>query len=264
MGVRKDLFAPCYAMVAMLNQRHRWSLTDAQIDHYTNQILQSVPAAYLDTQLDQAVLYFHANHTLVAALSDEHNPDHTSAWAWVAQEITRLIKHKELDWANDRAVEVGDLVQIVQAEVVRSLGKYQYISNLRTWLYSVTLKRLTRHNRDSLASKRAGRPASIEQAGLQAVDWGDLERDIMANALVEHIFTVLNHTGDERYARIFQLQIIDGRSGKEVSASVQLHESRVRALLKVARQLLQKDPGLRSWLHNEIINEISDDTRLIE
>ncbi|NTU83844.1 MAG: hypothetical protein HGA45_31470, partial [Chloroflexales bacterium] len=161
---RDSLDVRCRKTIDELSRCAGWRLGPDQVEAYVAQILCQVPAAVLENQLEQVVGHFHADHQLVAALRDARSPAHAEAWAWVEREIARVTQVKGLAWSRDRAVEAGDLVQTVHAEVVRVIGDYHYASSLRTWLQSVTVRRLRRYHRDSSAAKRAVRPEPLEQA----------------------------------------------------------------------------------------------------
>jgi RNA polymerase sigma factor (sigma-70 family) len=231
-----------------LDQRYGWGLTSEQVETYVVQLLRHVPAHSLEAQMEQIVSYFHADHKQVAALTDQRSLEHRDAWAWVEREIARVAKIKGLSWSRDRIVEISDLVQTVVTEIVRSLGDYRFESSLRTWLHGVTVRRLRRFHRDSSAAKRAGQIEPIDAAAEQALEWGLSEQPIMASLLAAEITRVLSITGDKRYARIFLMHTVGDMSSNEIGQRLRLHPSRVRALLKIARDLLRQNPGLRSWV----------------
>jgi RNA polymerase sigma factor (sigma-70 family) len=248
---RESLMARCRSCLAAMNQREGWGLTGQQIDSYTDQIVLQVPAASLAAQLEQVARYFHNDHRLFNALQDEGSPDHAAAWAWAQHEIARTAQIKGLGWSKDRSVELSDLVQTVQAEMARALRDYRFESSLRTWLQGVTVRRLRRFHRDSSAIKRAIQPEPLEAAGEQAIEWDELEQEILAGAVLAEIRRALSHTADPRYAQLVQLHLVDDHTTTEIGERVHLHPSRVRALLKIARTLLQQDDRLRAWYQGD-------------
>lgn len=245
---REILSNRCRRCVIDLDHRHGWGLDHQQVDSYVANLLIQVPARSLEAQMEQVVMYFHAEHRRVAALTDQRNADHRDAWLWIEHEIALVAQIKGLNWSRDRVVEVSDLVQTVMAEVVRCLGDYRFESSLRTWLHGVTVRRLRRFHRDSSAAKRSGYPESIDTAVEQAIEWGQNEQPIMASVLASEIDRVLSITGDPRYARIFMMRVIGDLSTEEIGQRLHLHPSRIRTLLKLARELLRQNPGLRSWV----------------
>lgn len=237
----------CRATIAELSEREGWSLTNAQMSAYAAQVVANVPSASLTSQLEQVVRYFHRDHKLYQALRDESSTDHLAAWAWVQREIIRTAQIKGLGWSRDRSVEVGDLAQTVQVEVARALPDYRFESSLRTWIQGITVRRLRRFHRDSLAAKRAVFPESLDAASEHLIEWHEFEPEVLARALLSEIVRVLNRSGDARYAKILHLHLIDDRSAQEIGERVKLHPSRVRALLKIALTLLKEDMTLREW-----------------
>ncbi len=237
----------CRAVTIALNQREQWGLTVQQLNVYIEQIIEQLLPDLLATQIEVAVRHFHADHAQVRTLRNQHSTDHIRAWGWVEREITRVIRFKNLAWSSDQSVELADLVQIAQAEVARSIGSYHYRSSLRTWLQSVTDRRIRRYHRDNAAAKRAAHLEPLEAAIEQPLLWGSFEPEIMASLLEAEIHRVLSTQGSERHAQIFRLRVINGLSAEQVGKQVKLHPSRVRTLLRHSQQLLQQDPGLRRW-----------------
>jgi RNA polymerase sigma factor (sigma-70 family) len=230
-----------------LNQRECWGLTGAQIDAYLEQLLPHMPTGLLAPQLEHIFRHYHTNHRLVAALRDRHSPNHEPAWCWVKHEIGRVMQFKRLEWSRDRAVEADDLVQTVQAELVRALGDYRFESSLRTWLQSVTVRRLQRFHRDGSAAKRTALPEPLEAADSQPLTWQSVEPEVLARALIDQINRVLDESGDRRLSHLFKLRIVDEQSAETIGKLFDLHPSRVRALLKLLRDLLRHDARLRTW-----------------
>lgn len=241
----------CRALVVDLSRREGWGLSEEQILTYADQILQRIPGASHSNQLADVIRYFHFDHALDAALRDENSRDHLAAWAWVQREVARTAQRKGLEWSRDRSVELSDLVQTVQVEVARALPGYRFESSLRTWIQGITLRRLRRFHRDGAAAKRAIMPEPLEAANEHAVEWHDQEPEILARALQAEITRVLNEAGDNRLDQLVRLSLVNDRTAEEIGARVQLHASRVRALLKTARMLLQEDAALRDWYEGE-------------
>jgi len=248
---RESLSQRCRSCVEDLNNREEWGLYEAARVAYAVEILSRVPASSLDRQLEQVVRYYHHEHARVATLTDADHPGHATAWQWVNDEIRRVAQVKRLGWSSDRAIELDDLVQAARIEIARAIGAYHFESTLRTWLQSVTARRLLRFHRDSLAEKRAGRPESLVDAEAVTVEWDDFEVRIRTKALCEQIDHILRTTGDTRLATIFRQKYIHDRSAEAIGSQFQLHPSRIRALLKQARAILAQDTGLRGWLNDD-------------
>jgi RNA polymerase sigma factor (sigma-70 family) len=229
-----------------LAQRLSWNLSNEQLDAYLSNLARLGLPPPLQPYCEQVLRYFHHDHPIMLALRDEEHADHQRAWAWVSEEIQRVARIKGLLWSGDRSVERTDLVQLVQAEVVRSLGEYRFESSLRTWLQSVTIRRLSRFHRDSGAAKRAVQLAPLEAVEQRPVD-DDVEHQALASALVADVAHTLSTAKDKRMLQLFQLSMLADRSAEEIGERLQLHPSRVRALLKVLRELLASDERVAQW-----------------
>lgn len=255
-----DIALRCRRVIEDLSQREAWNLTRFQVELYLGQILQLVSDEALVTHLEQVVRYFHEDHQLVAALRDERCREHQTSWAWLDYEIIRVAKFYRLDWSSDRSIENDDLIQIVRVEVARSLEKYRYESSLRTWLQQVTLRRLRRLHRDNGANKRALRPQRIEEVEEESIPWADLEPEADARLLLAEIERVLSSNHDKRLAAIFFMSVIEDWSSTEIGQELQLHPSRIRALLKNTREMLCRDRSLQHW-HRQAEDTGFDNTR---
>lgn len=248
----------CRQAVEELNRREGWNLTGNQAETYIKQIKQWMPDDSLTAQLDQVVRYFHQEHQLITALQDEQSVQHHQAWAWVDYEIMRVAKIRRLDWSSDQSVEHDDLIQSVRVEVARSLGRYRFESSLRTWLQQVTIRRLSRLHRDNTADKRAVRPGKIEDAEGETVEWSELEHLANAKALLDEIKRILNSQPDKRLIHIFYMSVVEDWSTEEIGRKLQLHPSRIRALLKYTRDLLRQDRSLQLWRTSTTDNDPDD------
>lgn len=243
----ETLVVRCRQCIHDRNQDQGWGLSNEQIDIYVEQIVGQVPAHSLERQMAQIVGYFHNDHRRVADLHDPSSANHAASWKWVTTEIARAAQIKGLSWSRDPMVDLDDLVQTVQTEVVRSLPGYHFESLLSTWLHGLTVRRLRRFHRDNSAAKRAVRPESLEAAIEQGVDVTQNDQMLLASVLWAEIKRVLAPFGDERYANIFLMRVVGDFSSEEIGARLQLHPSRVRALLRIGRDLLRSSPSLRSW-----------------
>lgn len=251
MHPRNDLRARCQWHVRHLNAREQWNLTEADIAEYAEQIAQHLSTTSTDSQIETVARYFHQEHKLVTSLSNSQHLQHHTAWEWASQEITRALHVQGLAWSKDRSIEIDDLVQTVRVEIVRSLGHFRYSSSLRTWLQSITLRRIRRYHRDSAAAKRPQNVAGLEQALEVGIGWEDFEDGVRGRLLLEMIRTVLAQADDKRLAQILLLRAVDDKSAEDIGRQFELHPSRVRTLLSIARDLLKNDLSLQQWLHQE-------------
>lgn len=263
MTERESLRSRCHTCVEDLNRSESWGLDSAQITALTNQILEYVPLKSNETDLalTLAVQYFYHDGPQLRALRNAADPQHEEAWEWAAREITRIMQIKGLDWSRDRAVSPDDLVQIVQSELIHALADYRFESSLRTWIYSVTIRRLRRFHRDTSALKRKATLEPLDTAAEQPVEWEEIEPRVLASVLIDDINRVLALSGDTRYSYIFRSRVIAEQSTEEIGAKLQLHPSRVRALFKIARELLQKDSGMQGWTAPSLPDDATEDTR---
>jgi RNA polymerase sigma factor (sigma-70 family) len=237
----------CRHIVEHLNQQEGWNLDTAAQERYIHEISACVPHDRLKRRAELIIRSYHNDHTRVQALTDPDRPDHADVWAQVQHDILTAARRHNLTSVRDPAISSDDIVQIVQTEIVRALPSYRYESGLRTWVFSVTIRRLQRLLRDSAAEKRALQPDSIHALADELIDPEGIEPIANARALLHQIEQILIRAEGPRLARIFRLHGYDDRSVEEIGKLVHLHPSRVRVLLARAREILQADPTITTW-----------------
>lgn len=239
----------CLAMIALLNDANGWNLSEEEQQQYATEVVYFVAEDCQESLLRQIITYYHADHAMVEQLRTLDHPQHNAEWtAWVGR-VVGIIRQAGFAWSNDPAVDPEDLAQIAQVELVRSISSFTYQSRLSTWIYRVVVRSLQRFVRDSKASKRNTRPASLDRAAdldapLSEAD--QPESQASANVLAERTLAILAEH-NPRLALIFRLWAIHDRRIDEIAEVVRLHPSRVRALLKQARTILLAHPDMQGW-----------------
>jgi RNA polymerase sigma factor (sigma-70 family) len=252
---QQDTYGRCLAAVEECNATLRWGLEPAACQRYADAITPCLAAAATADQIHDVVANYHADHQAVAALRDARQSGHEQAWReWMHQALL-ILRRAGLAWSSDQAIDSDDLAQIARAELVRALPSYRYQSRLYIWANRVVVQIARRHLRDSRRSKRAARPDSldqlveIEEAPPDAAH--DTEAIVHTRQLYSLIMTILAEQADQRLGYLFHLWAVEDRRSAEIGALVQLHPSRVRALLQQIRQLLRDHPAIRAWQEGE-------------
>ncbi|WP_129633782.1 sigma-70 family RNA polymerase sigma factor [Candidatus Oscillochloris fontis] len=195
--------------------------------------------------------YYHANHALVEALRDHGHPAHDDQWLFWTQRVVAILCKLRMNWSSDAAVDVDDLNQKAQFALFTSLPSFNYQSSLDTWVRSVVVNTINRYVRDSLAQKRAQRPESLDglpDGDLSDEDTNDDPAQSMLNQiLVDQTREILFEYGGQRLVLMFFWHTMKLHTTTEIAQMVNLHPSRVRALLKDARQMLRDHPLMRAW-----------------
>jgi RNA polymerase sigma factor (sigma-70 family) len=239
----------CRQLVARCEERLGWPLSDVARDSYARALAPLLDG--LDADLWETVAAnYHADHTAVAALRDSGHPDHNRAWARWSSQALGMLRRQGLDWLRDGAVSAEDMAQIVLAELVRALPSYGYRSRFSTWTYSLVGRCAQRQVRAAGAKRRSAPVESLDAVDADAPPADPHARhEQAANAriLAALVAQALAANPDRRLATIFQLWAIEDRTMAEIGAVVRLHESRVRFLLKQARELLRADPAILLW-----------------
>lgn len=245
-----DHRARCSAMLALLNREKDWRLSEAEQQAYLAALVGRISDTCDDTKLQAIITNYYLDHVLVEALGDQDHPQHDVVWsAWMNQTVG-ILRQARLAWSNDASIDEDDLVQVAQAELVTAIGSFNYASRFKTWAYRVVIWSVQRKYRALRARKRLIRPDYIDQsAGMDVPVDESTHPDVVTSAhlLAEQVDAILSAQPDKRLKLIFRLWAQEERSVKEISAIVHLHSSRVRVLLRQARQILQNDPRIRTW-----------------
>lgn len=243
----------CRQLLAQSDEQLGWLLGPSAREHYVAvlvPLLEGLP----EERWPAIAANYHADHIIVAALRDADHPDHDSVWTrWCAQ-VIGVLRRTGRGWSTDATLEIDDLAQAARIALLQALPTYRYRSRFSSWAFSV----VDRCGRDQLraarAQRRAGDTVSLDGVA-DASQPSDLsaahEQSAHARLLAERIAVVLSSHPDRRLAHIFHLWAVEDRTSAEIGQIVNLHESRVRALLKLARELLRADPELQDWNERE-------------
>jgi RNA polymerase sigma factor (sigma-70 family) len=239
----------CRELIAALAAERGWEISDTALQQYTA-VLAPLLADLDDVHWHEVVGNYVLDHAHVRALRDHNHPEHNGEWkSWTTQALG-VLRHAGLDWSTDAALADEDLVQEAIAELARALPSYGYRSRFTSWAYRVLVQSAQRQIRFATTQRRGGRPDSLSQLPAEA-EPGDPapphHHTVDARLLERLIASVLDEHPDKRLSRIFVLWAIHDQSTAEIGRLFNIHESRARALLKLARDYLRAHPQIRDW-----------------
>lgn len=246
---RRDTRSICMAAVAVCDSQLGWHLDEANRQAYAASLASLVSWDLSDERLQEIIVNYHADHALVAALRDATHHGHEEAWRGWMERVMAVVRANGFAWSSDSAIGSDDLGQIAYIELVRALPSYRYQSRFSTWAYKVVVQSMKRHLRFSRAGKRAERPDSLNRLpeADAPLDSMELDSEPLGRLLQERIAAILARQPDQRLTTIFHLWAVQDTHIDDIGSIVQLHPSRVRALLLQIRQLLRGHPELRAW-----------------
>lgn len=240
----------CLDTIERLNDEQVWKLDRATQIRYALGLRPALEHVSAGPLLRTIVANYHADHATVEALLNSDHPRHQEAWQLWARQVALVLHSTRLHWSHDIAVDADDLAQVALAEVARSLGSYGYRSKLSTWIFRVVVLSARRQGRSQRAAKRAARLASLQQfpqLDVPVAPERQPEAEVRARLLVAQCLAILADHPDKRLAAIFRLWAAEERRVEEIGALYRLHPSRVGALLREIRRLLQAHPDLQGW-----------------
>ncbi|HEY0601320.1 MAG TPA: sigma-70 family RNA polymerase sigma factor [Herpetosiphonaceae bacterium] len=240
-------------MIALLNDAHRWNLSEEEQQQYATEVAHFVPEDCQDQMAEQIITNYHADHKVIEQLRTIDHPQHDAGWAVWMSRAAGIIRQAGFAWSNDPAIDTEDLAQIAQVELIRSISSFTYHSRLSTWTYRVVVRSIQRFVRDSKAGKRGTRPDSLDHTADLDVPLSETdqpESQAAANVLAARTLAILAEHNN-RLALIFKLWAIQDQRIEEIAEVVRLHPSRVRTLLKQARDILLAHPDMRDWRSDE-------------
>lgn len=238
-------------VVAGLSIAQDWGLDLVAVERYCEVLRSLLPPDATAEQIRRICSYYHQDHRLVAALRDQGNSMHSPAWSDWTRMALQVLHKAGLGTIGDHAVAAEDLAQAALVEIARALPNFRYQSRLTTWAHAVIVQTARRLLRDSRAQKRPRNLPSLDQTPALAPELpeADLpEAQASTAVLIALVQQVLLRAGDQRLATVFYLAAVEDLSTDDIAKLVQLHPSRVRALLAQCRSILQRDPALLTWL----------------
>jgi RNA polymerase sigma factor (sigma-70 family) len=253
----EDRLRYCEDIVHEQNTRFGWGLTPFEEQQYARQMARCMPDGCSPFILRRMVQSYHDDHELVEALGDHTHPHHEAAWKHVLSYTEAILRQRDIAWTNDLAFDTHDFAQLVCMELIRSLPTFAYQSRFSTWHYKVIVQRAQRQFRANIARKRnGGRPGtSLDDCtdGAAFIDRqgeAHLLTQATAQMLATRMLEILEEQGDARLAHIFQLWAMLDKHVDDIGALFELHPSRIRQLLKLARQILAQHPEIVAWQHD--------------
>lgn len=251
--INQSTYERCRQLVDRCDTDSGWSLEASVRERYAT-ALAPLLVGLPEERWQKVAANYHADHELVAALLSAGHPGHDDAWTrWCAQ-VVGVLRRSGRAGPQDGALDVDDIAQVARAALVEALPSYRYHSRLSTWAYSVIERAARDYHRAARARRRSGPTVSLDGLADSAHPAeADATHEQLARSrlLAERIAAVLATHPDRRLAIIFFLSAAEERSSAEIGAIVRLHESRVRALLKLARDLLRADPAIQAWAERE-------------
>lgn len=209
-----------------------------------------LPPVCTESQIRAALWNIRHDHPTVEALRSRGHCGHSRAWATWFSQAQAILRHADLDWSRDEAVERADLAQIAVLELSRSLTSYRYASRFSTWAYQVITRGVQRHLRDQSAKKRT---ALFERAVdpltlvLPVAESELPESRACAHALEAMVEAELTVAFGARSARVFRLWLCEDLSADVIGRRVGLSQARVYALIAQARQYLSANEPILRW-----------------
>jgi RNA polymerase sigma factor (sigma-70 family) len=246
-----DPLSRCAAILAALNLEQEWRLDAEQQHVYLAALSGYLTGTPSDQTLRTLIEHVHADHGLVRALRDALDPQHDAAWTAWSFHAVRIAQRHAFGAADDPLADGDDLAQLALQELANALPSYRYASRFSTWAYTVIARRVQRYVRDSRASKRAGRPTSLDDQSITshlAIDATIVEAPAEAIALLDLILDVLSQQADQRLARIFYLWVVEEQRLVRIGQQVHLSPGRISTLIEQAYQILQRSPVILAWV----------------
>ncbi|MFV9503822.1 MAG: sigma-70 family RNA polymerase sigma factor [Oscillochloridaceae bacterium umkhey_bin13] len=246
---KEEIGHPWAEFVTELSTTYGWNLCRMTVLRYCAALADLLPPQTTPDQIRIVCRHYHQDHHEYAALQSSGHPDHTAAWQrWLALAVPIVVKACGT-YPGQPLLDPEDLAQMALLELARCLDRFRFQSSLTTWAYAVIAQTALRLVRDGHAKKRPQTCTSLDQCpGWEEhlAPVASPEVTTQAWALAGLVHSLLLEHGDARLAQIFLLSAAD-QSTETIGRLVQLHPSRVRALLTQARSILQADPTLRAW-----------------
>jgi RNA polymerase sigma factor (sigma-70 family) len=246
----RELLARCQATLTTCDSELGWGLSPADRYRYAAAVCALLLPGASGTLIRDVTVNYHADHALVEALRDARRPEHNAAWAEWMHRTMGVLRANGFGRSDNTLLDPADLVQVANAALVRALPTYRYQSRFSSWAFRVIVQSARNELRAALAQKRAAQPASLDQLAEGDHPADSRSRDeerANSQLLVGMVRGILAAHPNERLGRIFLLWALADQRVADIGALLQLHPTRVRALLREARALLQNSHAIREW-----------------
>ncbi|MBC8076163.1 MAG: sigma-70 family RNA polymerase sigma factor [Chloroflexales bacterium] len=256
----RDLLARCQAAVTACDAERGWKLTPTSCRHYAAAISVLLTVDATDSLIRDIATNYHADHALVWALRDARHANHDAAWSDWMRRALGVLRAKGFGRSDNTMLDPEDMAQVAYAALVRALPSYRYHSRFSSWAFRVIVQSAQNELRSARAEKRAVQPASLNDIAEHDHPADPTARDedrANAHLLSGMIRAVFATQPDQRLGHIFHLWAVEDRRVAEIGALLRLHPSRVRALLREARTLLQANHAIRLWHGVEIVEAVN-------
>ena len=246
----RDLLARCQATVLTCDTELGWGLSAAACRRYAVALCGLLTEGAPDKLVRDVAVNYHADHALVEALCNTEEPRHYEAWReWMGRALG-VLRAKGFGRSEHTLLDAEDLSQVAYAALVRSLPSYRFRSRFSSWAFRVIVQSAQNELRGTRARKRATHPSSLDvlaehdhPADPRSYDEERAQAQLLSG-LVRSVFAA--HP-DERLGRVFHLWAVEDQRVAEIGERLRLNPSRVRALLREARALLQDNNAIRQW-----------------
>jgi RNA polymerase sigma-70 factor (ECF subfamily) len=174
----------------------------------------------------------------------QHSPSDSMAWDEFVERYRPMIRAWCLNWRLQDS-DADDVVQDVLLKLLGAIQKFHYdpARSFRAWLKTVTQSALS----DFIAARKKSRSGGA--AALDLISESDDARSDLENRLEEAYDAELLELAIERVKRrvkpttyqAFQLTMIDGKSGAEAAASLQIPVAHVFVNKHRVQKLIQDE-----------------------
>lgn len=238
------------ATVIALSNEEGWSLNSESVANYVNELQYHLDPHADVAQVRRTCKNYHYDHLVVTALLNHGHQLHLQVWQDWSLFVLRTLHLAGLVKMSDPALSAEDLAQESLTALHSSLPHFRYKSRLKTWAHAVAVNTVRRKHRDRCAQKRPQNITSLDQDpdwALTLSDQASVEQEVHEAMLIEFVRHILRQAGNNRMVILFECVIVYDLSIRQIAQIMQLHPSRVRALLTQLRSMLQHNHALRSW-----------------
>ncbi|NJK81700.1 MAG: sigma-70 family RNA polymerase sigma factor [Chloroflexaceae bacterium] len=244
--MEQDAYHRCVVLIAHLNNQEQWNLTPEEQVAYCTALAPLVSAQATDTALRHQIIFYHTHHTEVAILRHPQHPQYDAAWKIVQAYLLQVLLRRVAGYPDAYGM-AEEIRQDVLEQLKKSLPTYRYQSQLKTWLQGVAQQRANRHLGRKLPPPAESLEAQIAQ-GVAVADTGESPSEVAdAAALQALISQILTNARQHQAFRLAS----QGYTLAEIGAQIGWSIAWTSIQIKRARELLQRHPEIRAWLHDE-------------
>ncbi|HYF61991.1 MAG TPA: sigma-70 family RNA polymerase sigma factor [Herpetosiphonaceae bacterium] len=197
----------------------------------------SLDQSHMTTEAQQEA-FLDNDRLLVRVLTNPQHPAYSQALEYLNVRTLQIVRRHRSLWIKDLSLSDEDICQNVLMTVFSGIGTFKHQSAFLTWLTVIIRNEARQLGRKQTTKSRDTLKVSLDDSSITDRD-ESVESLAIHNTMIDSFESILNQQKDDRLLTIFRMYYHQDATLEMIGSTLNLGTSRVHALLKSVRQLLQ-------------------------